>query len=413
MINPLAVDPPAVPPRGDQPRDAVGERAAGRGDQIARADRDRRSRSSSSASSCSTESRRTWPRICSSARIAVLLRYGQVDARSRAAGDLVEESLERVDPPRPTVVGGGLDPGARRAARAAAGSPSSRAIASATERRSAAGIRQFCSVEAEVAVAVGVGADDRAARWPSPRARGRQKPSCAGGLHEHRRLGEQRVDLGVGRRGDVAHARVPSASSGSIPNRHSSGRGSGSARQAASVSGRFFSGFERPSARTMSARRSTSGQRAEVVEVDAGRDQRRIEPELARAGRGSTTRSSCSGTRGGRRRAPRARTYGRRRVVARLDVLDEVDRDAREHAGPPDRRGRVPPGRDLDRLERRERLAPARRSRSNGAPARGARTSPARRRGVHSSTSCPRSSRPLRCSKTSRCPPPTPVSSVT
>src|SRR5436309_3201279 len=53
-----------------------------------------------------------------------------------------------------------------------------------------------------------------------------------------------------------------------MPNRHSSGRGTLSERQPASVSGRFFSGLVRPIASSMSSRRGMSarGQSVEVLE---------------------------------------------------------------------------------------------------------------------------------------------------
>ena len=68
-----------------------------------------------------------------------------------------------------------------------------------------------------------------------------------------------------------------------MPNRHSSGRGAGSARHAAIVSGRFLSGLERPSGEhhVLAARHIRA--RAEHVEVDARRDQLGVEPELAQA----------------------------------------------------------------------------------------------------------------------------------
>ena len=100
-------------------------------------------------------------------------------------------------------------------------------------------------------------------------------------------------------------------------------------------------------------------------------------------------------------------------VVAGLDVLHEVHRDAVQHARAPHRRGGVPPGRDLDRVDAPRAPRSVRRRTRSCAPARAASNQSGCSPSVYSATSCPRSARRLRCSKMSRCPPPTPVPSVT
>ena len=152
----------------------------------------------------------------------------------------------------------------------------------------------------------------------------------------------------------VASCRARSASSGSIPNRHSSGRGCASARQASSVSGRFFSGFERPSASTMSSRRATSARGRNVSRSMPGRDQLGVEAELAQALAvpGGDRHVAELGAVGVEHRVAGALVVG---VVGGLDVLHEVHGDAARDARAPHRRRGHPPGRDLDRIERRER----------------------------------------------------------
>ena len=86
---------------------------------------------------------------------------------------------------------------------------------------------------------------------------------------------------------DVAHPRARSASSGSIPNRHSSGRGSGSAaRRRASAAGSSAGWTPEREHHVGAARHVGSG--AEVLEVDPGRDQRRRRGRARAAGRGSS-----------------------------------------------------------------------------------------------------------------------------
>ncbi len=142
-------------------------------------------------------------------------------ARQRRAS--VRKRLERVDPPFPRVVGGRLD---ARCAEARSQLRRRRAdCASAVRDRLVLGGRHqaVLAVAAEVAVAVRVGADDGAAPVAIASSGGSAKPSCDGGLDEDRGVVEELVDLLVARasRRSASPARPPS--SGSMPNRHSSG----------------------------------------------------------------------------------------------------------------------------------------------------------------------------------------------
>ena len=289
-------------------------------------------------------------------------------------------------------------------------SPSTCASASADRSRIWVGHQAVLTVHAEVAVAVGVGADDRTAG--RHRLEHRQAEALVGrGLHEHGGLVQEPVDPHVRRSVEITDGRLLLASSGSIPNRYSSGRGSPSAAYASIVRGKFFRGLERPTARIRfggAPRRPAAG-RSRGRSRERSRSARN--PSLRSWSR-SRSRSSGSGTRGGRSRAPRAAAT-RCRGSSSLDVLDEVHGDPVDDARLPDRRGGRPPGCDLDRVDRFERhqqLVVLLEVRT------GARSSNQSGSSLEASTARPDgrlATNPLICSNTTRWPPPIPVPSVT
>jgi len=128
---------------------------------------------------------------------------------------------------------------------------------------------------------------------------GKRKALVHGGLDEHGCLVEELVHLLVGGRDDVAYDARLLASSGSMPNMHSSGARLGQGAPRRERQRRFFSGVGAPDRQdhVLQARHLLQG--TEGAEVIPGRDQLGIEAQLPEPAHGSTRRSSCSGTRSG------------------------------------------------------------------------------------------------------------------
>ena len=327
-------------------------------------------------------------------------------------GHPFQEALQCVDPPLPRVVRRRLDP---RPPKALAQLEIRQQPPDRLRHRPRVGLghQAVLAVATEVAVAVRVGAHHRPTR--RHRLQRRQREALVhGGLHEHRGLAEQLVDLLVVGSLDVAHAFV----GGDLrldPEQYE-------------LRARLLAAAERPPGvererQVLQRVRPPQRQhhvlatlhiraRAERVEVDARRDQLRVEAQLAQALAvpGGDRHVAELGAIGVEHRVTGALVV---RVVARLDVLHEVHGDAIQHARAPHGRGCVPPRRHLDRLAAARAPPPVRRSTRSCARAPAAQTSPAARPGCRGTTSCPRSASRLRCSKMSRCPPPMPVSSVT
>ncbi len=158
--QPAGGDLPAVPPRDHHPRDAERRPPA----RLRRADRGagRRSwsRSSSSGSTCSTGWRQRWPRTC---RLPAALRS---PSRNRSSASIRASQRYSAAVARPAVA---------EPARSC-GSTSPRRSASVTDVGVGGRHQAVLAVEAEVTVAVRVGADERRCRRPSPRARADRTP---------------------------------------------------------------------------------------------------------------------------------------------------------------------------------------------------------------------------------------------
>ena len=158
---------------------------------------------------------------------------------------------------------------------------------------------------------------------------GRQKPSCVEVCtNTVASLNSSLTSSSLGEL-DVAHARARWPSSGSIPNRHSSGRGSGSARHAVDRQRQVLQRVGAPEREhhvVAALRRPRSGRKR--VEVDARRDQLGVEAQLAQPLAVPARRSSCSGTRGGRSRA-------RRGACARRRGSSDVSMSCTKYTGMP------------------------------------------------------------------------------
>ena len=241
-------------------------------------------------------------------------------------------------------------PGACAARRRRAGG----AIAAATASGVGSGMRQF-SPSTQKSRLPWASVQTTAPPVAIASSGGRQKPSCVEvWTNTVASLNSSLTSSSLGRL-DVAARRSSSPSSGSMPNSHSSGRGAGSARQASTVSGRFFSGLVRPSASSTSSRRATPSSGAEARRGRSpAAPARRRSAELAQALAVPARRSSCSGTRGGRWRARGVRVALVVGVVATSRCPGRSRRGCRaaRDAAPHRRRG-VPPRRDLDRVHRR------------------------------------------------------------
>ena len=107
----------------------------------------------------------------------------------------------------------------------------------------------------------------------------------------------------------------------------------GKRRHAARVSGRFLSGFERPESEDHVVAAPDLGPRPEVLQVDARRDQLRVEAELAQpvAVPGRDRHVAELVPVGGQHGVAACSVVG---VVARLDVLNEVHRDPAQRRSP-------------------------------------------------------------------------------
>ena len=232
---------------------------------------------------------------------------------SRRPGNAVEEALQRVDPPLPRVLLRRLDP---RPPQALAQFWITQQPRERRTHRSRVRLRHqaVLTVHAEVAVAVRVGAHDRAGG--SHRLQRRQREALVGGgLHEHRRLVEQLVDLRVGRRLDVADTRL--ARQLRLDPEQAQLRAPARGRRLARV--RLAERAPRVDRQRQVLQRVGAPQRqhhvraalhllqrAEGLQVDPRRDQARRQGPARAGAPGSRRRSSCSGTRACRSRARRA-----------------------------------------------------------------------------------------------------------
>ena len=225
---------------------------------------------------------------------------GAADCRASCGSYLGKKALEPVDAALPAVIGRRFEAGLHQPSAQLWIAQQARKCR-LTESGSASAIRQFSLVPAEVAVAVGVGADDR--RAGGHRLEQRQAEALVHrGLHEDGRLVEELVDLArrSGARSSARRARRRARARRRTATARAAAR---AARvQASIVSGRFLSGS---CGRSPAARRRALGRSRgrKLSTVDPRRNELGWRPSSASRSTVPARDRRCSGTPAGSWRA--------------------------------------------------------------------------------------------------------------